>query len=168
MGFPELIHIYHLELNCINQTQCVKRFYHSVSTADFSHQGSSQFNQLSLKLWIHTCGTNAVWKCHHHHYLSLNSEGRWSTTDNFATSFLHLPFPVLHCPPGLSIPWCCLSTSSSVLSSSPFHYTLQDGWPDLMNRRHDHTNAVCVSLQWTRGLRAVRLPAGSWHRLPYR
>ena len=27
---------------------------------------------------------------HHHHHLSLNREGRWGTTDNFATSFLHL------------------------------------------------------------------------------
>ena len=30
----------------------------------------------------------------------------------------------------------------------------------------DHTTAVCVSLQWSRGLRVVRLPAGSWHGLP--
>ena len=28
---------------------------------------------------------------HHHRHLSLNREGRWGTTDNFATSFLHLP-----------------------------------------------------------------------------
>ena len=26
---------------------------------------------------------------HHHHYQSLNCEGRWGTTDDFATSFLH-------------------------------------------------------------------------------
>ena len=26
---------------------------------------------------------------HHHHHLSLNREGRWGTTDDFATSFLH-------------------------------------------------------------------------------
>ena len=26
---------------------------------------------------------------HHHHYHSLNREGRWGTTDDFATSFLH-------------------------------------------------------------------------------
>ena len=30
--------------------------------------------------------------------------------------------------PGLSIPWCCLPTSSSALSSSPFHCALQDGF----------------------------------------
>ena len=28
---------------------------------------------------------------HHHHHQSLNREGRWSTTDDFATSFLHFP-----------------------------------------------------------------------------
>ena len=39
-------------------------------------------------------------------------------------------------------------------------------WPDLMNGRHDHTTAVCVSLQWSGGLNVVRLPAGSWHGLP--
>ena len=27
---------------------------------------------------------------HHHHHLSLNREGRWGTTDDFATSFLHV------------------------------------------------------------------------------
>ena len=26
---------------------------------------------------------------HHHHHLSLNRKGRWGTTDDFATSFLH-------------------------------------------------------------------------------
>ena len=28
---------------------------------------------------------------HHHHHLSLNHEGHWGTTDDFATSFLHFP-----------------------------------------------------------------------------
>ena len=28
---------------------------------------------------------------HHHHHQSLNREGRWGTTDDFATSFLHFP-----------------------------------------------------------------------------
>ena len=37
----------------------------------------------------------------HHHHQSLNREGRWGTTDDFATSFLHF-FPVLHCPLGLA------------------------------------------------------------------
>ena len=49
---------------------------------------------------------------------SLNREGRWGTTDDFATSFLHFPcspLPSGTCrTPGLSIPCCCLRTSSSV------------------------------------------------------
>ena len=28
---------------------------------------------------------------HHHHHQSLNREGRWGTTDDFAISFLHFP-----------------------------------------------------------------------------
>ena len=38
-------------------------------------------------------------------------------------------------------------------------------WPDLMNGRHDHTTAVCVSLR-SSGLCVVQLPAGAWHGLP--
>ena len=38
---------------------------------------------------------------HHHHHQSLNREGRWGTTDDFATSFLHF-LPVLYCPLGLA------------------------------------------------------------------
>ena len=69
--------------------------------------------------------------------------------------------------PGLSIPWCCFPTSSSVCFVFPLSLCLARlFWPDLMNRRHDHTTAVCVSLQWLGGLYVVRLPAGSWHRLP--
>ena len=29
------------------------------------------------------------WENHHHHHLSLNRDGRWCTTDDFITSFLH-------------------------------------------------------------------------------
>ena len=70
--------------------------------------------------------------------------------------------------PGLSLPWCCLPTSSSVC---PVFFPLalclaRRFWPDLMNRRHAHTTAVCVSLRRSGGLRVVRLPAGSWHGLP--
>ena len=70
---------------------------------------------------------------HHHHHQSLNREGRWGTTDDFATSFLHFslfstalglakhqacPFPDVVFPP--------LPLSAS--SSSPFHCALQDGF----------------------------------------
>ena len=70
--------------------------------------------------------------------------------------------------PGLSIPWCCLPTSSSVcLVFFPISLCRARWfWPDLMNGGHDHTIAVCVSLQWSGGLRIVRLPAGSLHGLP--
>ena len=57
--------------------------------------------------------------------------------------------------PGLSIPCCCLPTSSSVcLVFFPLSLCLARWfWPDLMIRRHDHTTAVCVSLRWSEGLR---------------
>ena len=59
------------------------------------------------------------WNHSHLHHLSGNREGRWGTTDDFTTSFLS------NCPcsplpsgtwrsQGLSIPWCCPPTSSSV------------------------------------------------------
>ena len=50
--------------------------------------------------------------------------------------------------PDLSIPWCCLPTSSSVcLGFFPLSLCLARwSWPDLMNGRHDRTTAVCVSL----------------------
>ena len=57
--------------------------------------------------------------------------------------------------PGLSIPWCCLPTSSSVcLVFFPLSLCLARWfWPDLMNGRHDHITAVRVSLRWSGGLR---------------
>ena len=41
-------------------------------------------NELSFHVWPGREGHH-----HHHHHLSLNREGRWGTTDDFATSFLH-------------------------------------------------------------------------------
>ena len=73
---------------------------------------------------------------HHHRHQSLNREGRWGTTDEFATSFFFFSiFPVLHCPLGLAE----LQASPfpdvvfpplplSALSSSPFHCALHDGF----------------------------------------
>ena len=71
--------------------------------------------------------------------------------------------------PGLSIPGCCLPTSSSVcLVFFPLSQCLaRRFWPDWMNRRHDHTIAVCIFLRWSGGLCVVRSPAGSWHGLPH-
>ena len=68
------------------------------------------------------------------------------------------PLPSGTCrTPGLSIPCCCLPTSSSVcLVFFPLSLCLAKCfWPDLMNVRHDHTTAVCVSLRWSGGLRVV-------------
>ena len=89
---------------------------------------------------------------HHYHHQSLNSEGRWGTTDDFATSFLHFlcsPLPSGTCwTPGLTIPWCCLPTSFSVcLVFFPLSLCLARWfWSDLMNGRHVHTTSVRVSL----------------------
>ena len=105
-------------------------------------------------------------------HLSLNREGRWSTTDDFATSFLQFFL--------FSTAFWDLAKSrlghSLMLSSHlflclpclfhPFTVPCKMVCPDLMNERHDHTTTVCVSLRWSGGLRVVRLPAGSWHGLP--
>ena len=80
------------------------------------------------------------------------------------------PLPSGTCQtPGLSIPWCCLPTSPSVcLIFFPLSLCLVRWfWPDLINGRHDHTTAVCVSLHWSGGLHVVQLPAGSWHGLSH-
>ena len=108
---------------------------------------------------------------HQHQHQSLNRKGRWGTTDDFATGLLHIPcssLPSGTCRTlGLSIPWCCLPTcSSACLVFFPLSLRLARWfWPDLMNGRHDHNTAVCISLLSSRGLRVVRLPAGSWHGL---
>ena len=106
--------------------------------------------------------------------LSLIREGRWCIIDDFATSFRHLPLfstALWDSPtPGLSIPWCCLPTSSSVclVFFSLSLWLARWFWPDLMNERHDHITAVYVSLRWSGGLCVVWLLAGSWHGLPSR
>ena len=109
---------------------------------------------------------------HHHHHLSPNCEGRWGTTDDFVTSFLHFSLfstALWDLPTSRPVHSLMLfSTSSSVcLLFVPLSLCLARWfWPDLMNGRHDHKTAVCVSLQWSGGLRVVRLPGGFWHGLP--
>ena len=66
-------------------------------------------------------------------------------------------FPVLHCPLGLAELQACPFPDVvfphlplSALSVVFFHLSLYLArwfWPDLMNGRHDHTTAVCVSLR---------------------
>ena len=40
--------------------------------------------------FIFDCAVLYYTSHHHHHHQSLNREGRWGTTDDFATSFLHI------------------------------------------------------------------------------
>ena len=66
-------------------------------------------------------------------HLSLNRDGRWGTTDDFATSFLHFSlFPIALWDLANTRPVHSLMLSSnlflSALSSSPFHCALQDGF----------------------------------------
>ena len=96
-----------------------------------------------------------------HLHLSLNRGGRWGTTDDLTTSFLH--FSLFSAAlwvwrtAGLSIPWYCLPTSFSVylvyffLSLCPARWFL----PDLTNGRHVHTTVVCISLPWSEDLRVI-------------
>ena len=106
----------------------------------------------------------------HHHRQSLNREGRWGTTDNFATTFLRFTLfsTASDCLTCLSIPCCCLPTSSSVcLVFFPLSLCLVRWFgADLRNGRYDHTTAVCVSLRSSGGLRVVQMPAGSLHGPP--
>ena len=108
----------------------------------------------------------------HHHHVSLNREGRWHTTDNFATSFLHFSlFSTALWDLANSRPVHSLMLSSHLSLClpcllPPFTVPCKMVLPDRVNRRHDHTTAVCVSLRSSRGLRVVQLPAGPWHGLP--
>ena len=109
---------------------------------------------------------------HHHHHQFLNREGRWGTTDDFATSFLHFSlFSAALWDLPNSRPVHSLMLSSHLFLCPPCLLPLslclaRWFWPDLMNGRHDHTTAVCVSLRSSEDLHVVRLPARSWHGLP--
>ena len=105
-------------------------------------------------------------------HLPLNREGRWDTADDFATSFLHFSlFSTALCDLANSRPVHFLMLSSHLFLCLVFFPLSQClaiwVWLDIMNGRHDHTTAVCVSLRRSGGLPMVRLPAGSWHRLPH-
>ena len=107
-----------------------------------------------------------------HLYLILNREGRWGTTDDFTTSLLLSSlFSAALWDLANSRPAHFLMLSSHLFFCLPCLLSLslclaRWFWPDLMNRRHVHTTAVCVSLRWSGALRVVRLPAGSWHGHP--
>ena len=109
---------------------------------------------------------------HHHHHLFCPLTARVIGASEMISQPVFPIFPCSPLPsgtcqcqtPGLSIPWCCLPTSSSVCLVF-FPLSLCHArwfWSDLMNGRHDHTTAVCVSLRSSGDHRVVQLPAWSW------
>ena len=116
-------------------------------------------------------GTRHYHHHHHHLYLSFNREGRWCTTDDFTTSFLHLSLfstalldlpnsrPVhflmlsshlFLCLPCLLPPFtvpCKMVLARPELKTCPYHCNLH----------------LCAMVK---SRRVVRLPAASWHGLP--
>ena len=117
---------------------------------------------------------NSLWSAYHHHLIIYPLTARFIRAPQMLSQSVSSIFPCSPLPsgtcrtPDLSISWCCLPTSSSVcLVFFPHSLCLVRWfWPDLMNGKHDHTTAVCVSLRSPGGLRVVQLPAGSWHGLP--
>ena len=105
-------------------------------------------------------------------HLSFNREGRWGTTDDFTTSFLQFSlFSTALLDMTNSRPVHFLVLSSSLFLVCLVFFPLPRClarwfWQDLMNGRHVHTTAVCVSLRWSKRLRVVRMPAGSRYGLP--
>ena len=83
-------------------------------------------------------------------------------------------FSVLHCPLGVGERHACPCPDVFFPPLFPVClvffplslYLARWFGPDLMNGSHVHTISVCVSLRWSGALRVVRLPTGSWHRLP--
>ena len=82
-----------------------------------------------------------------HYHQFLNREGRWGTTDDFATSFLHFSlFSTALWDLPDSRPVHSLMLSSHLFLClpcllPPFTVPCKMVWPDLMNGRHDHTTA---------------------------
>ena len=106
---------------------------------------------------------------HLHLHLSLNNEGRWGTTDDFKTSFLHCLISTALWDLANSRPVHSLRSFHLFLfASSVPHFTVpckmvlarpNDG-------KHIHISSFCVTLRWSGGLRVVRLLAESWRRPP--
>ena len=117
-----------------------------------------------------TLSRDGQWKIlahphHHHHHLSFKRQGRWGTTDDFTTSFLHFSlFSTALWDLMNSGPVHSLMLSSHLFFCLPCLRPLSlclENWfcQDLMNGRRGHTTAVCVSLRRS-GLRVVRMLAG--------
>ena len=108
--------------------------------------GTSSFSKRQNQ---HTKGNNIIIISSRH--LSVNRKGRWGTTDDFAASFLHFSlFSTALWDLPNSKPVYSLMLSSHLFLCLPFFplslCLARWFWPDLMNARHDHTAAVCVSL----------------------
>ena len=57
-----------------------------------TNEGKRPRGSLQSLRFISRCFSGQRFKVHHHHHnQSLNREGRWGTTNDFATSFLHFP-----------------------------------------------------------------------------
>ena len=126
---------------------------------------------IKIMCWMRMTVSNFANSIHHHHHQSLNREGRWGTTDDTATSFLHFflfstalwdfaelqacPFPDVVFPP----------LSLSALPPSPFHCALQDGFGQTWWTGNMAIPLQFASLRSSGGLHVVQLPAGSWHGL---
>ena len=95
-------------------------------------------------------------------HLSLNCEGCWGTTGDFTTSFLNFSlFPTALWDLANSRPVHFLMLSFHLFFCLPCLLPPSLSlarwfWPDLMNRTHFHTTAICVSLQWSGGLPVVQ------------
>ena len=109
---------------------------------------------------------------HHHHHHSLNHEGRWGTTDDFATSFLHFSlFSTALWDLPNSRPVHSLMLSSHLFLClpcllPPFTVPCKMVWarPDERETWPYHCSLHFFRLSG--GLRVVQLPAGSWRGLP--
>ena len=109
----------------------------SIEVSGVMFQWGRTIGDVWIKSWLFKWRLNdstikGLWNCHHHHHLSLNHEGRWDTTDDFTTSFLHFSlfstalWDLVKSRPVHSLKVVFLPLSLSALSSSPFHCALQD------------------------------------------
>ena len=105
---------------------------------------------------------------HHHYHLPLNREGRWGTTDDFATSFFHffLFSTALWDLPNSRLVHSLILSSHLVLCLPCLLPPFTVPCKMVLARPDERETAVCVSLRSSGDLRVVQLPAGSWHRLP--
>ena len=90
-------------------------------------------------------------------HFSLFSTSPWDLANSRIVHSLMLSSHLFFCFP-ISFSVCFIFFPFSLCLARWF-------WPDLMNKRHVHTTAICISLR-SSGLRVVQLPAGSWHGLP--